>query len=53
MPLPHYFNRTAHTELWIDEEMNRWHLRLIKLQKIRYKMKHKSTEGFEPKRPKK
>ena len=50
---PYHFtsNRRAASEIWMDMDLHRKHTRIVKLQKIKYKLKHGNTKGFEPKRP--
>jgi len=50
MPLPHHTSSRPCTELWIDYDMNFRHLRSIKISKIKYKLKHGTSEGFVAKR---
>lgn len=51
MMLQHFTKMNSHKELWIDLNMNLRHERIIKLQKIKYKLKHGNTNDFVPKRP--
>jgi len=46
--LPHFNN--ARAALYNDNEQQLKELRFIKLQKIKYRLKYKTNDGFEPKR---